>query len=343
MFLPKLKMSSSIVLPTVYSDALSYGEELNKIKWYINRLIDGTELSEEGIKFKGVTDKFDNTIKEEGYWYVDATNADQPSYLPPYWWGKGMLFVLKTNGSTGYQAILFTTDGEIYTTNYDETAGDWNTEWKSGKDNKLVFYGTINDFSQVQRVDGNTGVYSVRNENAVGFPDDSAGTWTFGTMIILKNNLYNFAFLTASNGHTYTRFYHAGTWSDWRSDYGAITDLTDSVDVGVTMGEHSYLKYRLMGHQVFVDGEFNSVMVPSDNDQGEPVYIVESGLPHHSNWGVLLPFIANAGKITGTCMVSVSGALRVMEAFDNVTGTRMNSSLGGTIPYMQIHATYCIN
>lgn len=53
--LPKLKLNPSLVLPTVYDDTLSYYEELNKIKWYINQLID--EIGEASGMFEEINRK----------------------------------------------------------------------------------------------------------------------------------------------------------------------------------------------------------------------------------------------------------------------------------------------
>lgn len=88
--LPKLKLSSSIVMPTIYSDSLSYYEELNKIKWYINQLID--EIGEAS----GMFEEINKEIKElqdaveaiEGYvefkdgdTYTNSTKTYYPVYV----------------------------------------------------------------------------------------------------------------------------------------------------------------------------------------------------------------------------------------------------------------------
>ena len=52
MNLPKLKLNTHPVLPTVYDDSLSYYEELNKIKYYINALID--EIGEASGMFEEI-------------------------------------------------------------------------------------------------------------------------------------------------------------------------------------------------------------------------------------------------------------------------------------------------
>ena len=326
------------ILPLVYDDSLSYYEQLGKITYTLNQMIDS--LTYDGLAYKGELDTFWNVDPVPGYYSIDAAESEWVNdNFPEDFSGPGTLLILEGVDDT-YQATIIGANTNIYTCIYSN--GAWG-DWTDASSNKLIYRGQINKFNGDTVPSRTTGYWSVRNEGETeDLPGNDAGTWTFGTLIIVQNGYYYFAFLTCSNGHTYTRFWNPNglVWSDWRSDYGSYTDLSDVVMPGNTVGNRGYLRTRQMGEQVFIDAILDTVPAPGD---AEPVDILDGGtgrkVPHNPHVGLQIPFIANAGTIVGTCIVGASGALRVERAFDLDTGAKIDS---GYIRYFQIHATYNI-
>ena len=335
---PKFRPVFQPILPLVYDDSLSYYEQLAKLNNAFNQLINS--LTYEGLAYKGELKTFWNVDPVPGYYSIDVSeNEFVNDNFPEEFSGPGTLLIMIGTDET-YQATILGDNTDIYTCIYSD--GAWG-DWSQPSENKLIYRGQINKFNGDTVRSMTTGYWSVRNEGETeDLPGDDAGTWTFGTLIIVQNGYYYFAFLTCSNGHTYTRFWtpHGAVWSDWRSDYGTYTDLSDVVVPTVTVGNRGYLRTRLMGEQAFIDAILDAVPAPGDS---EPVNIVDGGtgrkVPHNPHVGLQIPFIANAGTIIGTCIVGATGALRVERAFDLDAGEKIDS---GYIRYFHIHATYNI-
>lgn len=328
------------ILPLVYDDSLSYYEQLGKITYTLNQMIDS--LTYDGLAYKGDLETFWNVEPVPGYYSINVAESEFVNdNFPEEFSGPGTLLILEGTDDT-FQATILGTDTNIYTCIYSD--GAWG-DWSQPSENKLIYRGQINKFNGETVRSGVTGFWAVRNEgDTEGLPGDEAGTWTFGTLIIVKNGFYYFAFLTCSNGHTYTRFFSPSlVWSDWRSDYGASTDLTDNVESNITIGNRGYLRYRLMGEQVFIDAIINSVPAPPDD---ATVTIFEGStahghIPHNQHVAIQIPFIAEAGVVIGTCLVSTNGSLRVERAYNLDTGSKISSA--DSVHYMHIHATYSIH
>lgn len=330
------------ILPLVYDDSLSYYEQLGKITYTLNQMID--TLTYDGLAYKGELETFLNFEPVPGYYSINVSESEFVNDdFPEEFSGPGTLLVLEGTDGT-FQATILGDDTNIYTAIYSD--GAWG-EWSQPSENKLIYRGQINQFNGETVPTGKTGYWSVRNEGETeDLPGSEAGTWTFGTLIVVQNGNYYFAYLTCSNGHTYTRFRNPFTmsvWSDWRSDYGASTDLTDNVESNITIGNRGYLRYRLMGEQVFIDAIINSVPAPPDD---ATVTIFEGStahghIPHNQHVAIQIPFIAEAGVVIGTCLVSTNGSLRVERAYNLDTGSKISSA--DSVHYMHIHATYSIH
>lgn len=76
MSLPKFKLNTTPVLPAVYDESLSYYEELNKIKWYINALID--EIGVASGMFEEINRKIEEL--EEAVEAIEAQIAGELYY-----------------------------------------------------------------------------------------------------------------------------------------------------------------------------------------------------------------------------------------------------------------------
>ena len=329
------------ILPLVYDDSLSYYEQLGKISQKVNELINS--LVYNGLDYKGEMTVF-GADPEPGYWSVDvpySSVSPRDDGFPGGFEGPGTLFILQGSDET-FQATLIGST-QTYTRIYSDNT--WASEWDYPGDYELVFRGYTNIFQTIPY--HTSGVWAIRKDSeSFDLPGDEAGVWNFGTVIIVKNNGYYLATLTTSNGHTFTR-YHGGTgdyayhWSDWRSDFGFLYDITSEVMTGsdIVVGDHGYLRYRQMGTQVFLDVDLDTVPAPGDVEPIPINSILNYQIPHHPNVAIQIPFIANAGTIIGTCRVGVTGVLSVERAFDLDTGTKIDS---GFIRYFHIHTTYNI-
>ena len=132
--LPKLKIRSTPVLPTVYSDSLSYYEELNKIKWYINKIIEGTEIDPNNIEYIGVITTFGGTL-EDGFYSVLTNETSE--HFPTGFSGKGTLMIIKGAQNTE-QATLFSETGNVYTRTYYFDTETWDSDWSEAEYTKTV-------------------------------------------------------------------------------------------------------------------------------------------------------------------------------------------------------------
>lgn len=327
------------ILPLVYDDSLSYYEQLGKITYTLNQLIDS--VTYDGLAYKGELHAFWDVEPVPGYYSINV--SDNPMVVdnfPEEFSGLGTLLILQGADYT-YQATIIGADTNIYTCIYSDDA--WGS-WTEASSNKLIYRGQINQFNSSTVPFGKTGYWSVRNEGTTeDLPGNDAGTWTFGTLIVVQNGAYRFAFLTCSNGHTYTR-YQGGTgdyadhWSNWRSDYGDLVELTDEyISSAVTLGTNGYLRYRQMGYEVFLDADLDSVAAPTDE---VPIYVnVDSHIPHNANVAIQIPFVAGGGNIIGTCRVGATGQLSVERAYNLDTNTKITE---GYIRWVHIHACYNI-